>query len=125
MFPRILAFVGALILIAAPAQARRVALVIGQNAYPGSASATVGLATLHNPVRDANRMAELLGKHGFEVISCEGKTPGCVDLDRTRLLEALNKLEQRAMGADLRSSSSLVMAWRRTRATFSPPSTPR
>ena len=29
-------------------------------------------------------MAELLAKHGFEVIACDGKTPGCFDLDRDR-----------------------------------------
>src|SRR5262245_60712587 len=80
MFPRILAFVSALILIAAPAEARRIALVVGQNSYPGGAYATIGLPTLHNPVRDALRMAELLTKHGFDVISCDGKTPGCHDL---------------------------------------------
>src|SRR5499433_74762 len=101
MFPRILAFVSALILIAAPAEARRIALVVGQNSYPGGAYATIGLPTLHNPVRDALRMAELLTKHGFDVISCDGKTPGCHDVDRTRLLEALNELKQRAAGADL------------------------
>jgi len=32
-----------------------------------------GLAQLDSPVLDARRMAELLGKHGFEVISCDGK----------------------------------------------------
>src|SRR5262249_12197767 len=101
MFPRILAFVSALILIAAPAEARRIALVVGQNSYPGGAYATIGLPTLHNPVRDALRMADLLTKHGFDVISCDGKTPGCHDVDRTRLLEALNELKQRAAGADL------------------------
>ena len=71
------------------AQARRVALVIGQNAYPGGASATVGLSALDNPARDAGRMAKLLEKHGFEVIACDGKAPGCFDLDRVRFLGAL------------------------------------
>lgn len=76
---------------------------------------------LHNPVRDATRMAELLGKHGFEVTSCGGKTLGCLDLDRTRLLEALNKLEQRAMGADLALVFFAGHGVARTRATFSSP----
>src|SRR5262245_61994416 len=80
---------------------KRVALVIGQSAYPGGSSATIGLPALDNPARDAQSMAELLAKHGFVVISCDGKTPGCQDLDRGRLLDALTRLEQRAVGADL------------------------
>jgi len=80
---------------------RRVALVIGQSAYPGRSSAIIGLPALDNPARDAHRMAELLGRHGFEVISCDGDTPGCYDLDRARLLKALIQLELRAVGADL------------------------
>jgi tetratricopeptide (TPR) repeat protein len=80
---------------------RRVALVIGQNAYPGGASATIGLPELDNPVRDARRMAELLGRHGFEVMSCDGKRPGCLDLSRNGLLDALKRLQERAAGADL------------------------
>jgi hypothetical protein len=43
---------------------------------------------LDNPVLDARRMAELLGKHGFEVISCDGKGRGCFDLDRSRHVDA-------------------------------------
>ena len=46
-------------------------------------------------------MAKLLDQHGFEVIACDGKTPGCFNLDRKRLLDALTKLEQRSAGADL------------------------
>jgi uncharacterized caspase-like protein len=101
MLARVLAAVIALILMAAPTHARRVALVIGQDAYPGGAAATVGLPPLSNSARDASRMAKLLAKSGFDVISCDGKTPGCLDLDRSRLLEALKTLEQRAAGADL------------------------
>lgn len=56
---------------------------------------------LDNPVPDARRMAELLGKHGFEVIACDGNMPGCVDLDHDRFLDALKGLEERAAGADL------------------------
>jgi tetratricopeptide (TPR) repeat protein len=80
---------------------KRIALVIGQNGYPGGASATIGLQALDNPRLDARRMAELLAQHGFDVIACDGKTPGCFDLDRKRFLDALTQLEQRAAGADL------------------------
>lgn len=101
MRTRIAAFAVALVLMASAAEARRVALVIGQNAYLGGASATIGLPPLDNPKRDARRMAELLAKYGFEVIACAGETPGCVDLNGSQLNEALLKLEQRAAGADL------------------------
>ena len=94
-------FLLALISMPGLVEARRVALVIGQNAYPGGASATIGLPHLDNPVLDAHRMAEILVKHGFDVISCDGKTPGCFDLDRNRFLDALKQLETRAAGADL------------------------
>src|SRR5262249_4634940 len=43
----------------------------------------------------------LLAKHGFEVIACDGKTPGCHDLDRKGFLDALMRFEQQATGADL------------------------
>jgi Caspase domain len=84
---------------ATPADARRVALVIGQNAY-------TGIGALANPGVDARRMAALLAKHGFEVLSCggsasAGQPPGCFDLDRTRFLAALTQLEQRAAGAEM------------------------
>src|SRR5215831_10404491 len=46
-------------------------------------------------------MAEILVKQSFDVISCDGKTPGCFDLDRKVFLDALKKLETRAAGADL------------------------
>jgi tetratricopeptide (TPR) repeat protein len=98
---RIVPLVAALILMATAAEARRVALVIGQNAYPEAVSATIGLPRLDNPVPDARSMAELLTKHGFKVISCDGKTPGCLDLDRARFLDALKRLEERAAGAEL------------------------
>jgi hypothetical protein len=101
MLLRILICVVVLSLTQTAAQARRVALVIGQNAYTGGTSATVGLPTLTNPAGDAARMAKLLEQYGFEVIACDGKTPGCFDLDRARFLGALKRLEQRAAGADL------------------------
>ena len=88
-------------LASTPAEARRVALVIGQDAYPDSGSATVGLPRLDNSGNDARRVAELFGKHGFEVLSCDGKTPGCFDLDRAGLLAALAKLTSEAKGADM------------------------
>jgi len=98
---RVVAVIAAFFLMVTTADARRVALVIGQNAYPGGASATVGLPPLENPKLDAGGMAELLARHGFEVIACDGTTPGCFDLDRKGLLDALMHLEQRAAGADL------------------------
>ena len=92
----------ALALMATGAQARRVALVIGQSAYPGSTSVgATELRTLNNPRQDATRMARLLEQHGFEVIACDGTIFGCFDLDHRRLLDALTTLEQRAAGADL------------------------
>ncbi len=81
----------------APAQAapeRRVALVIGQNGY-------ANFRSLENPFWDARSMGELLAANGFEVISCDGKIPGCFDLDREGMLAALSKLETRAAGAGL------------------------
>ena len=92
----------ALALMATGAQARRVALVIGQSAYPGSISVGAAeLRTLNNPRQDATRMAQLLEQHGFEVIACDGTILGCFDLDHRRLLDALTTLERRAAGADL------------------------
>ena len=98
---RMLAALAALMVVAATAEARRVALVIGQNAYTDSSSATARLPPLDNPVRDARRMAELLAKHGFEVIACDGTAPGCFDLNSARFQSALAQLGQRAAGADL------------------------
>src|SRR5262245_55683469 len=101
MLLRIFVCAVVLVMMQTAAEARRVALVIGKNAYSGGASATVGLPKLSNPAGDAARMAGLLKQHGFEVIACDGKTPGCFDLDRARFLGALKRLEQRAAGADL------------------------
>jgi tetratricopeptide (TPR) repeat protein len=92
----------ALALMATGVQARRVALVIGQSAYPGSISVGAAeLRTLPNPRQDATRMAQLLEQHGFEVIACDGTILGCFDLDHRQLLDALTTLERRAAGADL------------------------
>jgi uncharacterized caspase-like protein len=98
----ILAAIGALLFVsAAPAQAqaqdlapRRVALVVGNDAYRA-------LTPLGNPRLDAGRLAALLQSNGFEAISCDGKRPGCFDLDRAGMLDALETLAQKAKGADL------------------------
>ena len=91
-----------LALMATGAQARRVALVIGQSAYPGNISVgATELRTLNNPRQDATRMAQLLEQHGFEVMACDGTILGCFDLDHQRLLDALTTLERRAAGAEL------------------------
>ncbi len=79
---------------AAAAPGKRLALVIGESRY-------ANFRTLANPAPDARSMAALLSAHGFEVISCGGKEPGCFDLDRAGLLAALDKLKARAAGADL------------------------
>src|SRR5271166_5727870 len=78
--------------VAAPE--KRVAVIIGQNRYSN-------LSKLDNPAPDARSLAALLSAYGFEIISCEGKEPGCFDLDRTGLLAALDKLKARVAGADL------------------------
>src|SRR6185436_1869774 len=101
MYLRIIAMLAAILAMVTPAEARRVALVIGQNAYPGGFSSTIGLPRLDNPARDAGSVAELLARHGFEVLSCDGKRPGCFDLDRAALLASLVKLEENAKGVDL------------------------
>ena len=101
MFICVAVFVLALLAMLGPVEARRVALVVGQNAYPGGASATVGLPHLDNPVLEARRLAEILANHGLEVISCDGKAPGCFDLDRGHFLDALKRLEERTGGAEL------------------------
>jgi hypothetical protein len=92
MFLRIFFFVAVLALTQTAAYARRVALVIGQNAYSGGNAASIGLPALDNPARDAGRMLKLLQQNGFEVIACDGKTPGCFDLNRARFLDALKKV---------------------------------
>ena len=43
---------------------KRVALVIGNNAYGG-------IAALQNPVRDAEALAAMLSTSGFEVTPCQ------------------------------------------------------
>ena len=101
MFVRMFAACAALFLGAASAEAGRVALVIGQTAYPGGSPEATGLPTLANPVPDAKGVVELFAGAGLEVISCDGKQPGCFDLNREGLLKALDQLKARATGADL------------------------
>ena len=102
MLMRLLATVAALVVMGAAAETRGVVLVIGQNTYPGGSSATVGLPPLHNPVSDARRMAEILARHGFEVIACDGTGPGCFDLGPYPLPESTRISSRlRASGADL------------------------
>jgi uncharacterized caspase-like protein len=47
---------------------KRIALVIGNDAYVGGDANPRGLMKLANPVRDARAVAALLKQHGFEVI---------------------------------------------------------
>ena len=74
--------------------AGRVALVIGNGDYRN-------LTPLSNPGNDARRMAELLAANGFEVMRCGGTGPGCFDLDRGELLDALDDFADLAKGADV------------------------
>jgi tetratricopeptide (TPR) repeat protein len=92
---RLLLAFALLCLFTGASEARRVALVIGQSTYER------GLSPLDNPTYDAARMATLLAKHGFEVIACDGRRPGCFDLGRDALMNALARLEREAAGADM------------------------
>jgi tetratricopeptide (TPR) repeat protein len=89
-FAVLLAIVG----FAEAQEQRRIALVVGQGAY-------TSLTELANPKLDARRMAALLTGHGFDVIACDGRTPGCFDLTRAGLIAALARLETKAKGAAL------------------------
>jgi uncharacterized caspase-like protein len=100
-----------------PKPSKRIALVIGQDAYPGGGAAVKGLPVLYNSRNDAKAMAALLARHGIEVIKCGGggptppeaakqkasdpNSPGCFDLDEAGLTQALGTLEAKAKGADL------------------------
>jgi tetratricopeptide (TPR) repeat protein len=96
----VLALLLSVLMTSAASAAGRVALVIGQDAYPGGKSATIGLPALDNSRNDVAMVAALLRKHGFDVLSCDGKRPGCFDLDRPRLEKALGELKAKAAGAD-------------------------
>src|SRR5690349_17869152 len=71
-----------LVLAAAPAEARRVALVIGNDNY-------ANLSKLDNPVPDAKAIAAVLKAHGFEVFEH-------YDITRADLLDALETFKQAA-----------------------------
>jgi len=74
--------------------AKRVALIVGNSNYEN-------LSPLGNPGRDAARMGELLAASGFEVMACDKDRPGCFDLDRGGMLDALEDFRDRAEGADV------------------------
>ncbi|MGE0501002.1 MAG: caspase family protein [Rhizobiaceae bacterium] len=78
----------------APATAGgRVALVIGNGAYES-------LSPLANPVGDAARFAAILSDNGFEVMTCGGDRPGCFDLDRSAMTDAIEDFGDMARDAD-------------------------
>jgi uncharacterized caspase-like protein len=79
---------------AGAAPEKRVALVIGQNAYSE-------LNPLKNPSLDAETLAKTLAGRGFDVIACDGKRPGCYDLTRDGLTAAIAQLAGKAQGAAL------------------------
>ncbi len=79
---------------ATPALDKRVALVIGNNAYKE-------LHALGNPGADAESLAQLLGERGFDTISCDGKRPGCFDLTRDGLSAAIAQLKAKSQDAAL------------------------
>jgi uncharacterized caspase-like protein/predicted negative regulator of RcsB-dependent stress response len=78
----------------AGAAAGRVALVVGNSAYQS-------LATLANPSADAGELARVLSANGFEVLSCDDQRPGCFDLTREGLQDAIETLTHKAKGKDL------------------------
>ena len=78
----------------APAPDKRVALVIGNNAYKE-------LHALDNPGADAQSLAEMLAARGFDTISCDGKRPGCFDLTRDGLSAAIAQLKAKSQDAAL------------------------
>jgi tetratricopeptide (TPR) repeat protein len=93
----IVCVLAALLMMTAPARGeapRRVALVIGNQTYRS-------LTALGNPRLDASRLAALLDANGFEVVRCDGQHPGCFDLDRDGLEDALEAFRKKADGADL------------------------
>src|SRR5438132_66697 len=78
----LLTFFAILLLAAAPAEARRVALIIGNDNY-------TALSKLDNPVPDAKAIATALKAHGFEVFEH-------YDINRADLLDALETFKQAA-----------------------------
>ena len=87
-------FLFSFIAAASAAPDKRVALVIGQNAY-------TNIRALKNPGIDAQSFARILAERGFDVISCDGKRPGCFDLTRDGLTAAIKQLAAKSQGANL------------------------
>lgn len=83
----LLPLLAAVLLGMTPAEARRVALVIGISDYQN-------LSTLGNPVADATAIANVLKQNGFEVHEH-------YDLDRADLLDALEEFKDVADQADV------------------------
>jgi formylglycine-generating enzyme required for sulfatase activity len=81
LFPA-LVLVAAFLMAAAPAEARRVALVLGNSDYQT-------LSKLENPVTDAKAIAAELKSHGFDVFEH-------YDLARADLLDALEQFQSAA-----------------------------
>ena len=97
MLAFVFAAIAALLLMVGSAEAdtpRRVALVVGNDRYQS-------LSPLHNPGLDARSLATILDANGFAVIKCDGQRPGCFDLTREGLLDALDRLREMAEGAEL------------------------
>ena len=89
--------IAALLLMVVSADAtapRRVALVVGNGGYQS-------LSPLHNPALDARTLANILDANGFDVLKCDDQRPGCFDLTREGLLDVLDRLRDKAEGADL------------------------
>lgn len=84
---RILVLVVAALLLAAPAAAQRVALVIGNGAYAAA-------PRLPNPTNDARGVAASLGRLGFRVDLV-------VDAGRARMEEALRRFARASEGAEI------------------------
>jgi len=78
----LLTFFAILVFAAAPAEARRVALIIGNSNYSA-------LSKLVNPVPDAKAVAGVLKAHGYEVFEH-------YDITRADLLDALETFKQAA-----------------------------
>ena len=110
-------FVFAIVTAALAAPDKRVALVIGNNAYKA-------LHSLANPGLDAQRLAGLLTERGFDVLSCDGKRPGCFDLTREGLTAAIALLAEKSKGASLALVSMPATAWARPKGTCLRPSMP-
>ena len=93
----LLTFFSILVLAAAPAEARRVALIIGNNNYSA-------LSKLENPVPDAKAIAGVLKAHGYEVFEH-------YDITRADLLDALETSSKPPTSRRPPSSTTPATAW--------------